>query len=278
MSRNVFAGHAASVVSTLLDSWQPVPKPESTAGGAAFSLGISRCVVIRPMPRLGLGRPTARKGMGSCLRSPPVAIASYVRGSLLLPKGVCPIGGCVSIPFDLGRSPEPAYPFPRPLHVSRNIPQHLCLHVRPTPRRQRRPGPATRHNPGLVHEESQEEAIGQGTSLPSLSLPLLLLSPRSPQACDACHKSKRRCDGTGMPCFSMSKCTIDELPETSSMQQLVTTHLPGRRFVRADKYLVGFLVFSRPRIVHIPIRLADLFPHPRVLNLCPTATGTTHEL
>ena len=166
-----------------------------------MSRGISRSC-DQQVPRPGLGRPTARKGMDSCLRSPPVAIAWLCTGIIIASERTCPIGGCVSIPFDLGRSPEPAYLFPRSLYVSRNIPQRFRLHVHPTPRRRWRwQGPAARHNPSLVHEEPQEEAIGKGTSLPSSSLSPLLLSLRSLQACDACHKSKRRCDGTGTSCL-----------------------------------------------------------------------------
>ena len=36
--------------------------------------------------------------------------------------------------------------------------------------------------------------------------PLVVINPNPNQACDACHKSKRRCDGTGLPCFSSAFC------------------------------------------------------------------------
>ena len=72
----------------------------------------SDCVVIRKMPRSGLGRPTAARKFHPP-RSPPVAIVRI--WDLYCIRGGCDQAAPPSrIPFDLGRSPEPAYPFPRP--------------------------------------------------------------------------------------------------------------------------------------------------------------------
>lgn len=155
-----------------------------------------------------MGRPASRKGMVAF----EVSGGSHrlgVRGSLpIASAGACPNrrlrwNTLLTLGDHLNQ-----HTLSSPPHESRNIPQHLRLHVQPTPgRRQRRQKSAARHDPSLVHEESQEKAIGKGAFLLAFFLSLLLLSSRFPQACDPCHKSKRRCDGTGAPGFpSMHKC------------------------------------------------------------------------
>ena len=79
------------------------------------------------------------------------------------------------------------------------------------------------------------------------------------------------------PLDSLTPTLTSSCLPTSSMQQLVTTHPLGRRFIRADDQFLDSLVSSRPRIVHTPIPLADLFPHQKVLTPCPNASEMTHD-